>query len=215
MTLGEFLSQFAPANQPSSREPYMTRQGEMRQYLRDPSGNPGAMSGLPVNRYNALPLPNRGDPLVSGRPRLAPLQERPIPPRYRQRGPQDPAPVFPFGPDFTRVQIDPGAPAMDMAPRMRFSELQDARNGSLAGFLGLGQAQAAGAPPPVWTQPADGVVTENSLPPGAPPIQRGLEPPSAPLQPPTPYLSNLDPDWIEARRLAREEANRRRYRNGR
>lgn len=111
-------------------------------------------------------------------------------------------------------------PGGDSPNRVSLAQATDIRNAPLADYLnstmGLRVAPAPFDQEP-WRQPAGGVVTPNSLAPGMASNttrRRELEPPSAPVRGMPAYLSNADPDWQEAKRLAREALERQERRQG-
>ena len=182
-------------------------------FLRDPSSRPEIAAGLPLTRRSAMPGNPRGD-----LPPPDPAMRR----RFRPAGPGDAPPPFPFaagvppGMVETSPAVHPpraGSPAAFGNPvDYAASFLPRRAPNTIRAPYGLLRSDVEAGP--AWTQPQNGVVTDHSLAPGQEAPQRGLEPPSAPMQPQPAPFSMEDQAWQAAMARARAATTQERRRQG-
>ncbi|MEQ1491085.1 MAG: hypothetical protein ABL932_11100 [Terricaulis sp.] len=176
-----------------------------------PNLNPQAPSTIPGTRGLFARRP------VQGRPALGYGDVAPMPPQWAERGaqtiqapPQEMNP-FPFpmgGPQAPQVPVAP----MPQAARVGISDQNSpASFGNFADYanatMGLQRPQEAAQPVAPWQMALDVPETDRYRPlqRGEAAPQRGLEPPSAPMQREPAPFSMEDESWQEAKRRTHEQ----------
>lgn len=172
-------------------------QGDASGYLNDPNANPAV--GRAQRYPSGIPLPNATLGADGMRLPLPRIQGGAPPPRI-VANPQQRYPLV-YGPSVgAENQLAPApTPPMQTAPVMRFRDA----NATVGPAM---MDQPAPQMSAQWAQPeqinAGPAVSANRLPIGAPPIQRGLEPPSAPQTP-----VDDDAEWNAAAARVRSVMN--------